>query len=174
MPCVSKPVLNGRVLTREAMAAEARALRAEGCTLVATGGCFDLVHVGHIRSLQAARALGDRLLVMLNSDSSVRALKGANRPVIHQAARAELLAALRCVDYVVIFDETTPAPTLATVQPAVFCKGAEYAPPDGKPLPAAEADAVASYNGRVAYLPMIPDNSTTLLIERILARATNE
>ena len=142
-----------------------REWRSQGRKVVWTNGCFDLLHVGHLHSLQAARALGDILVVGLNSDSSVRQLKGAGRPILPGAERAELLAALECVDYVVLFDETTPEAALARLQPDVHCKGADYAPPHGKPVP--EASIVESYGGRVAFLPLIPGQSTSSLIERI-------
>lgn len=157
-----------KIYDRDALAERCARLRAEGKVVVATGGCFDLLHVGHVRYLQAARAQGDCLVVLLNSDASVQALKGPTRPIVAQESRAEILAALACVDYLVIFDELSPAPTLRHIKPNIFCKGAEYAPPHGKPLPVEEVEAVASYEGSIHYLPMIPDNSTTRLVERIL------
>jgi rfaE bifunctional protein nucleotidyltransferase chain/domain len=138
--------------------------RQEGKIVVWTNGCFDLLHVGHVRSLQEARGLGDVLVVGVNSDQSVRALKGPERPIVGEAERAELLAALECVDRVVIFGDATPAPILSRLQPDVHCKGAEYAPPHGKPVP--EAPLVESYGGRVAYLSMAPAISTTELVRR--------
>jgi rfaE bifunctional protein nucleotidyltransferase chain/domain len=139
--------------------------RAAGKVVVWTNGCFDLLHTGHLHSLQAARALGDVLVVGVNADASVRQLKGPGRPVVPAAQRVELLAALECVDYAVLFEELGPEALLARLQPDVHCKGAEYAPPHGKPVP--EAAVVASYGGRIAFLPMRPSTSTTDLIERI-------
>jgi rfaE bifunctional protein nucleotidyltransferase chain/domain len=135
--------------------------------VVWTNGCFDLVHVGHVRSLCAARDLGDVLVVGVNSDSSVRQLKGPTRPILAQAERAELLAALECVDAVIIFDEQTPETSLAKLQPDVHCKGADYAPPHGKPVP--EARVVEAYGGKVLFLPLVPATSTSIIVERIAA-----
>jgi rfaE bifunctional protein nucleotidyltransferase chain/domain len=146
-----------------------RQWRSQDMTVVWTNGCFDLLHVGHLHSLQAARAFGDILVVGLNSDSSVRQLKGVGRPILPGAERAELLAALECVDAVVLFEETTPEAALQRLQPDVHCKGADYAPPHGKPVP--EAPIVEAYGGRVAFLPLIPGRSTSSLIERICKQA---
>jgi rfaE bifunctional protein nucleotidyltransferase chain/domain len=140
--------------------------RAQRRAVVWTNGCFDLVHVGHVRSLQAARGMGDALVVGLNSDASVRRLKGAGRPILPEDQRAEVLAALECVDRVIIFDEPTPSESLVRLQPDVHCKGADYAPPHGKPIP--EAPLVTAYGGRIAFLPMVPAISTTDLVRRIL------
>jgi D-beta-D-heptose 7-phosphate kinase/D-beta-D-heptose 1-phosphate adenosyltransferase len=123
------------------------------------------LHVGHIRNLQAARDLGDRLIVGLNSDASVQQLKGPSRPIIPAAQRAEVLAALACVDHVVIFDELTAEASIARLKPDVYCKGADYAPPHGKPVP--EAAQVEAYGGRIAYLPLVPNASTTDIVQRI-------
>ena len=141
--------------------------RTEGKTVVWTSGCFDLLHVGHVRSLQAARSLGDVLVVGINSDGSVRQLKGPGRPVVPAPQRVEMLAALEAVDYVVVFDEATPETALSRLRPDVHCKGMEYAPPHGKPIP--EAKVVESYGGRVEFLPMVPSTSTSELIRRIRA-----
>lgn len=142
-------------------------LRSAGKVVAWTNGCFDLFHAGHARSLRAARALGDVLVVGVNSDASARRLKGAGRPVVPAAERAELVAALACVGHVVVFDEDTPETCIRLLRPAVHCKGADYAPPHGKPVP--EAALVESYGGRVAYLPLAEGLSTTGLIRRIQA-----
>ena len=142
-------------------------LRAAGKAVVWTNGCFDLFHAGHARSLHSARALGDVLVVGVNSDASVRRLKGPGRPVLPAAERAELVASLACVDFTVVFDEDTPEECIRLLRPAVHCKGADYAPPHGKPVP--EAALVESYGGRVAYLPLVDGISTTELIRRIRA-----
>jgi rfaE bifunctional protein nucleotidyltransferase chain/domain len=139
--------------------------RAEGRTVVWTNGCFDLLHLGHVRNLQAARSQGDVLVVGINSDASVRGLKGPDRPIIPAEERAEIIAALECVDYVIVFDEGTPEAALARLRPDVHCKGADYAPPHGKPIP--EAAVVAAYGGRIAFLPLLPSLSTTDLVRRI-------
>src|SRR5262249_53462831 len=139
--------------------------RNERKKVVWTNGCFDLLHVGHVRNLQAARKLGDVLVVGLNSDGSVARLKGPGRPIVPAAERAEVLAAFECVDHVVIFDEPTPEISLERLTPDVHCKGADYAPPHGKPIP--EAKIVAAYGGRIEFLPMWPSLSTTDLIQRI-------
>ena len=134
-------------------------------TIVWTNGCFDLLHVGHIRSLCAAKLLGDVLVVGVNSDDSVRRLKGADRPVIPARERVEILAALQCVDYVVEFDDLTPERVLSRLRPDVHCKGADYAPPNGKPIP--EADVVRAYGGRIEFLALHGARSTSSLIRSI-------
>jgi rfaE bifunctional protein nucleotidyltransferase chain/domain len=139
--------------------------RADGKTVVWTNGCFDLLHVGHVRNLQAARRLGDILVVGLNSDRSVRQLKGPERPINPERDRAEVLAALVCVDYVVVFDDPDPGRILAKVRPDVHCKGADYAPPHGNPIP--EAGVIAAYGGRIEFLPLVPGKSTTSLVEQL-------
>jgi rfaE bifunctional protein nucleotidyltransferase chain/domain len=133
---------------------------------VATGGCFDLLHAGHVATLHAARALGDRLVVLLNSDASVRRLKGPGRPVMHQDERAAMLRALRCVDEVVVFDEDTPEAALARIAPDVWVKGGDYAPDE---LP--EAAVVRALGGEVATVPYVAGRSTTRLIQEVAARA---
>jgi rfaE bifunctional protein nucleotidyltransferase chain/domain len=142
--------------------------RREGRTVVWTNGCFDLLHPGHIRSLQAARRLGNLLIVGLNSDASVRALKGPGRPILTAAERLEVLAALECVSHVIVFEEHTPEAALLRLKPDIHCKGADYAPPHGKPVP--EAEVVRSYGGRIEYLPFVECVSTSELIRRIRAQ----
>ncbi len=142
--------------------------RAERKTVVWTNGCFDLLHVGHVRSLQEARDLGDVLIVGVNSDRSVRRLKGPTRPLVPEDERAEVLAALECVDAVVVFGEATPEPVLARLRPDICCKGGDYAPPHGKPIP--EAALIASYGGRFAFLSFSPGVSTTELARRAALR----
>lgn len=139
--------------------------RDAGATVVWTNGTFDLLHPGHLSSLEAARELGDALVVGVNSDAGVRRYKGPLRPILSQDERAAMLAALECVDYVVIFDEDTPTECLEKLRPDVHCKGAEYAPPGGKPVP--ERAVVEAYGGRVEYLPILPGVSTTDLIARV-------
>ncbi len=143
----------------------ARATRLRGGTVVATGGCFDLLHVGHLSTLRAARQLGDCLIVCLNSDRSVRALKWPARPVVLQIDRARLVAALVCVDAVVAFDETTPDQLLDRLRPDVWVKGGDYFldGPDGRPaLP--EAELVQRWGGQTVVVPYLSGRSTTQLI----------
>ena len=144
-----------------------RTLCAEACQRVVwTNGCFDLIHVGHIRSFRAARALGDILVVGINSDASVKAIKGELRPIVCQDDRAETVAAIESVDYVTIFDDTEPSAILARLKPDIHCKGADYA--DGKrPFP--ERDVVLGYGGRIEFLPLYEGRSTSGLIARICA-----
>ena len=149
-------------MTRDEAIAFVARLRSEGRTIVFTNGVFDLIHVGHLRYLQQARALGDALIVGLNSDRSVGAVKGPGRPITPQEERAEILAALACVDAVVVFDETTPHDIIAAVQPDVLVKGADWA---------ADAivgrDIVEARGGRVVRIPIEPGHSTSALVERI-------
>ena len=147
------------------------AARAAGSTVVWTNGAFDLLHPGHLASLRQARALGDVLIVGVNSDRSVKAYKGPNRPFLNQNERAAMLAALECVTAVIIFDEDTPAESLMKLKPDIHCKGAEYAPPHGRPVP--ERAVVEGYGGRIEYLPLVPGVSTTEILRRIrLAEGT--
>ena len=145
----------------EAVAVVAR-LRATGKTVVFTNGVFDLLHVGHLRYLQRARALGDALIVGVNSDRSVHANKGAGRPITPEAERAEILGALACVDGVVVFDEDTPHEIIAALQPDVLVKGADWA---------ADAivgrDVVEARGGRVVRVPIEAGHSTSALVEKI-------
>ncbi len=143
------------------------AYRRAGQVVVWTNGCFDLIHAGHARSLHAASQLGDVLVVGVNSDESVRALKGPGRPVLGEGERAELIAALGCVDHVVVFPDLLPTGVLQMLQPDVHCKGSDYAPPHGKPIP--EQVVVEAYGGRVVFLPLVDGNSTSELIRRIAA-----
>jgi rfaE bifunctional protein nucleotidyltransferase chain/domain/rfaE bifunctional protein kinase chain/domain len=136
-------------------------VRARGGTVVATGGCFDLLHVGHVATLQAARKLGDCLVVCLNSDASVRALKGPGRPLTTQTDRSRVLAALDCVDAVVIFEEPTPEAVLSWLRPDIWVKGGDYA--DGGPdLP--EAELVRRWGGQTVIVPYVDGRSTTRTI----------
>ena len=139
----------------------AATLRAAGQRVVFTNGCFDILHAGHVRYLAAARALGDVLILGLNSDASVRRLKGETRPVNSEADRAEVVGALASVDYVVIFGEDTAEELIARVRPAVYAKGGDYT---RETLP--EARIVESYGGEVAFIPLVEGKSTTGIIER--------
>jgi rfaE bifunctional protein nucleotidyltransferase chain/domain/rfaE bifunctional protein kinase chain/domain len=151
-------------------AADALALadevRRRGGTVVATGGCFDLLHAGHAAMLAAARALGDCLVVCLNSDASVARLKGPDRPIVAAEDRAALLRALTAVDAVLVFEEDTPTEALSRLRPHVWVKGADYAIEE---LP--EARVLAGWGGEVVLVPYVPDRSTTLLLEKAVGRA---
>jgi rfaE bifunctional protein nucleotidyltransferase chain/domain len=135
-------------------------IRRTGGRLVATGGCFDLLHRGHVSLLEQARALGDALIVCLNSDSSIRRAKGASRPVVGQDDRARVLHALAAVDGVAIFDEETPAGLLARLQPDIWVKGTDYA---NRPMP--EADIVRQFGGQIVLVPVVPGYSTSRLVD---------
>ena len=150
------------ILTREAAVERIRRDRADGLTIAFANGAFDLLHVGHIRYLEAAKREGDRLIVAINDDESVRRSKGPSRPVLPQADRAELVAALRAVDYVVIFPEATVAPLLELLQPDVHCKGTDYTA-DTVP----ERDVVRAYGGRIAIVGDPKDHSTSDLVSRL-------
>lgn len=141
-------------------------LRAGGQRIVFTNGCFDILHTGHVRYLKAARSLGDCLAVGLNSDVSVRRLKGPERPVNVEADRAEVLDALFAVDYVTIFDEPTAAELIARIRPDVYVKGGDYTL-DSLP----EAKIVQQYGGRVAFVDLVPGRSTTKVIEKLRGKA---
>lgn len=154
----------GQVLSLEAGIAWREAQRRAGRAVVMTNGHFDLLHVGHVRYLAAARALGDALLIGLNSDASTAARK-PGRPIVGEAERAELLAALGCVDAVVIFDALTAEGPVAALQPDIYVKGGDWNRPDGPRPP--EAAIVEAYGGRTAYLPYVPDRSTSAIIARI-------
>lgn len=142
-----------------------RCQKAEGKRIIFTNGCFDLLHVGHLRYLEAARTLGDHLVVGVNSDGSVHRIKGTLRPITAEMERAEMVAALYCVDYVTIFSDPDPLSLICLVRPDVLVKGADW------PLDRiVGAKDVLAWGGEVARIPLVPESSTTLIIERILAR----
>jgi rfaE bifunctional protein nucleotidyltransferase chain/domain len=136
--------------------------RREGRTIAFANGCFDLLHVGHVRYLQGARAEADRLIVAINSDASTRGLKGEGRPILDERARAELVAALECVDYVVIFDDPTVDRLLNLLKPDVHCKGTDYT---AETVP--ERETVRAYGGRVAIVGDPKDHSTRELLAKL-------
>ncbi|WP_209323682.1 PfkB family carbohydrate kinase [Brevibacterium renqingii] len=136
----------------------ARAVRARGGTVVATGGCFDLLHAGHVRALSAARRMGDTLIVLLNSDESVRRLKGAERPIVGSGERAELLRALDCVDDVLVFEEDTPVSALEQIRPDIWVKSDDYRHADLE-----EAEVLTRWEGRIVTVPFVPMHSTSNL-----------
>ena len=151
------------VVSREEAIRRRAAWREAGKAVVLTNGCFDLLHVGHLRYLEAARSFG-HLVVAVNSDRSVREWKGPERPVVPAAERAELVAALRCVDLVTIFDEATGEALLRALRPEVYVKGADYGP-GGKDLP--EAVVAAEVGARVELVPLVAGHSTSDLIDTI-------
>ena len=154
-----------KIKSREALAAVLDRERRQGRRIVFTNGCFDLLHVGHVKYLQAARRLGDLLVLGLNSDDSIRRLKGPNRPLISQDERAHILAALDCIDQVVIFDEDTPLELIRLLRPDILVKGGDYAPEGvvGKEI-------VESWGGRVELIQFVDGKSTTNIIEKILTQ----
>jgi rfaE bifunctional protein nucleotidyltransferase chain/domain len=154
-----------KVVSLDALQAALEPRRAAGERVALTNGAFDLVHVGHLRSLEQARSHADVLVVGVNSDASVRSYKAPNRPIVPQAERAELIAGLACVDYVVIFDEPTAERLLAAVRPEVYVKGADYA---SKPLP--ERPVVEAYGGQVVLVKLEVGHSTTDLVAEIVRR----
>ena len=134
----------------------------ENKVIVFTNGCFDIIHAGHIKYLSAAAALGDILILGLNSDQSVKSIKGEKRPVINQVQRAQVVAALECIDHVVLFDEPDPGRLIETICPDVLVKGADW--PEDQII---GADFVKQHGGRLARITLEPDISTTKIIERI-------
>lgn len=163
-----------QILALEALTDICRSWRAEGLRVVLTNGVFDLFHVGHLRYLSAARAAGDRLVVAVNSDRVTSLLKGPQRPIIPAAERAELLAGLRVVDAVTVFDQPTAVDVVRALRPTLYAKGGDYAAADGsidhRRLPeAAVAEAVGA---RVLLLPLSDGHATTALIQRIRSLST--
>src|SRR5215813_14223967 len=154
-----------KILSLEQMHSERERLRSSGLSLVFTNGVFDLIHVGHVRYLTQARALGDRLLVAINSDRSVRQLKGDSRPIFNERERAEILAALGMVNYVTIFDDVSPRTLIAKLLPDVLVKGGDYGLDEihGR-------EEVEGAGGRVVSLPFVDGASTTSIIEKMKAR----
>jgi len=140
-------------------------LKNEGRRIVFTNGCFDLLHVGHVRYLEGAKALGDILIIGINSDASVRGLKGPLRPILPVEERAEILSGLGCVDYVTVFDEPTPLKLVTLLQPHVLVKGGDWTREEvvGK-------DVVEGSGGKVVIIPFVSGSSTTTIIEAILKR----
>ena len=156
--------MNSKILTLDQLAAESGRLRSESQRVVATNGCFDILHVGHVRYLTAARKLGDVLVVGLNGDDSVRQLKGANRPVNRERDRAEVLTALESVDYVTIFPEKRAANFLRATQPAVYAKGGDYT---ADTLDPEERAVLSEFGSRIEIIPFEEGYSTSELLTRI-------
>lgn len=152
----------GQIINKENIADFVDKLHKSGKTVVTTNGCFDILHVGHVRYLQKTKSFADYSIVLLNSDKSVRSIKGNNRPVNNELDRAEILCALSCVDYVVIFDEDSPASLLDEIKPDVYTKGADYTM---ETLP--EADIMRKNNTRVEFIEFVQGKSTTATIEKM-------
>lgn len=153
-----------KILSREALKIEVERRREEGQKIAFTNGCFDILHVGHVRYLAEARAMGDCLILALNSDASVRAIKGEKRPLIPEGERAEVAASLEAVDYVVLFDETTPMSLIEYLRPDCLIKGGDWREED-----VVGGDAVRSWGGEVALIPVVEGASTTNIVEKILS-----
>ncbi len=152
-----------KVVSREHLLSKLAEKRAQGKRIVFTNGCFDLMHIGHTRYLQAARALGDVLVVGVNSDASVRTLdKASDRPIVPEAQRAEMLAALGCVDFVIMFDESDPLQLITDVQPDILVKGGDWAIDR-----IVGREIVEARGGVVKTIPLVPGLSTTGLLQRI-------
>ena len=161
--------MQSKIKLREELSQIVSTYRQAGKKVVLTNGCFDLLHIGHIRYLQEARIKGDILIVGLNTDASVRSLdKAPGRPVIPEAQRAEVLAALTCVDFVVLFDELDPLRLVETLLPDVLVKGGDWTPDR-----IIGGDVVEAHGGAVYSIPLIPDISTTEIIQRILQLPSN-
>jgi rfaE bifunctional protein nucleotidyltransferase chain/domain len=152
-----------KITPRNELKAKIDRLKREGKKVVFTNGCFDILHAGHTRYLREARKLGDTLILALNSDSSVRSIKGPMRPIVPEAERAEVVAALDSVDYVTVFDELTPLELIEFLRPDVIVKGGDWAEKD-----IVGAEAVRKWGGRVAIMPEIEGASTTNIIDKVL------
>ena len=157
---------DSKILDRKRLLAEVHRRRLAGQTVVFTNGCFDLLHPGHVRLLREAANLGDFLVVGLNSDASVRRLKGANRPINPAEARAEVLSALKAVDAVTIFDEDTPLELITAIRPNVLVKGGDYRPDE-----VVGRAEVEEAGGRLVLIPLVEGHSTTTLVRRASERA---
>lgn len=156
----------GEVVQRSEIQNLIKTLRAQGKTIVTTNGCFDILHVGHVRYLQATKEFAKVMVVCLNSDVSVKKIKGPDRPINNENDRAEILCALECVDYVVLFDEASPVDLLCEIKPDVYTKGADYTIDT---LP--EAKPVMENGGRVEFISFVEGKSTTNVIKKIGASA---
>ena len=156
--------MNAKILTLAELAQRAEELRAQGRKLVLTNGCFDLLHVGHVRYLQQAAKLGDALAVAVNGDESVRALKGPGRPLNGADDRAEVLAALECVDFVTVFPAMRATEVIEAVRPGIYVKGGDYTL---ESLDAEEVAALKKAGAEIKTLQLVPGKSTTRLIERM-------
>ena len=154
--------MKSKIVSIEKMAEIVSKAKQQEKKVIATSGCFDIIHAGHVTYLEEAKDKGDILIVFLNSDVSVKSLKGNNRPIVNQNERAIVIAGLECVDYVSIFDEKTPCQSILKCKPDVFIKGGDYR---GKRIP--EMDILEEYGGHVEYVSMVNGCSSTNIIERI-------
>ncbi|MBR1977140.1 D-glycero-beta-D-manno-heptose 1-phosphate adenylyltransferase [bacterium] len=152
----------GRLINKEDLQEVLAEIKKEGKTLAVTNGCFDILHVGHVRYLNMSAKQADYLMVLLNSDKSVRAIKGESRPINKEEDRAEVLSALNCVDYVMFFDENSPSKLLEEIKPDVYTKGADY---NLENLP--EAKSIQSYGGKIAFIDLVEGVSTTKILEKL-------
>lgn len=164
----SQPEIEAKIKTVDELIPLVEQLKAEGKTIVTNNGSYDIVHIGHVIGLFESKKQGDVLIVGVNSDKSVKAYKGPNRPINPEEMRTRMLAALSCVDYVFTFDETVPMPWLEKIKPHVHTNGAEY----GEDC--IEAETVRKHGGRIYLLPMIEGVKTTMLIDKILREYGNE
>lgn len=152
-----------KLLTLKGFLKKLKALRADDKKVVFTNGCFDIIHAGHVRYLKKARSFGNILVIGLNSDKSVRSIKGPQRPIVPEAERAEVLSALECVDYVILFDEATPIRLIEAIGPDVLCKGADW-----KRGHIVGEEVVEARGGKVRRVTLVKGRSTTNIIERII------
>jgi D-beta-D-heptose 7-phosphate kinase/D-beta-D-heptose 1-phosphate adenosyltransferase len=154
--------MNSKIIVSSNLKRIIQKLKKTGKKVVFTNGCFDILHVGHVNYLQKAKKLGDVLIVALNTDSSIRKLKGKNRPIVSEKDRAKVIAALECVNYVTFFNELTPFKIISNLRPDILIKGADY-----KNKEIVGSDIVLSYGGKVKTVPLVKGKSTTILIEKI-------
>jgi len=157
--------ISSKILELKGFIKKLKILRRTGKRIVFTNGCFDILHIGHVRYLQRAKAEGDVLVIGLNSDRSVRIIKGAKRPVISERQRAEVLSSVAFVDYIILFDEPDPYNLIAAIVPDVLVKGADWAEEQ-----IVGADVVKAQGGRVLRVPVVPDVSTSQIIEDIIRK----
>jgi D-beta-D-heptose 7-phosphate kinase/D-beta-D-heptose 1-phosphate adenosyltransferase len=161
--------MESKILKLSDLIQRLESLRKSGKQIVFTNGCFDILHVGHVRYLAAARSEGDVLVVGLNSDASVKSIKPDNRPIVTQEQRAEVLAGLAVVDFITIFDESDPMPLIRAIKPDILVKGADW-----KEKEIVGADVVKAYGGKVVRVEVVPGISTSRIIRRIVKRYQTE
>ena len=157
--------MKGKIKTREELQRLIHNLKKNGKRIVFTNGCFDILHVGHVRYLEQARSLGDVLVVGINSDRSVRGLKGPRRPILPMEERGEILSGLGCTDYITVFDEPTPFELISLLQPDILVKGGDWTPEQ-----VVGREVVEGSGGRVVILPFVEGSSTTNIIDVILEK----
>ncbi len=158
------PITN-KIISREEAKNIALSLKNSGKTIVFTNGCFDILHAGHIELLEKAKSFGDILILGLNTDKSIKIIKGENRPLNIQIDRARVIAALELVDYVVLFDESTPCEIISKIKPDIHVKGGDYDPTDFENMP--EAEVINEYGGKIEVVPLLKTKSTTNIIKKI-------